>query len=121
MYFPASVDAYLSAIPAPQRALLANVRATVRELCPEAVEVIAYGMPGFRLADRLLLSYAGYKRHCAIYPASGQVLQELGAELAPFLAQKATVRFTVQRPLPDEVLRRYVAARVEEVRAAGGA
>ncbi len=120
MYFPATVDAYLGAIDEPQRALLVHVRATVHELCPEAVEVIAYGMPGFRLDGRLLLSYAGYKRHCAIYPASGAALEVLGEDLVPFLAQKATIRFTAQHPLPDEVLRRYVAVRVEEVRAAGG-
>jgi uncharacterized protein YdhG (YjbR/CyaY superfamily) len=120
MHFPASVDAYLSALDEPQRALLAQIRATVRELCPDAVEAIAYGMPGFRLGGRLLISYAGYKRHCAIYPASGRAVEALGEELAPFLAQKATIRFTAQHPLPDEVLRRYVAVRVEEVRAVGG-
>lgn len=117
----AAVDAYLAAQPAQSRALLERVRAIAREACPDAVEVIAYGMPALRLHGRLLLSYAGYKRHCAIYPASGAAQAALGAELAPFVTEKATIRFTPATPLPDDVLRRYVAARVRELEAAAEA
>lgn len=109
-----AVDAYLAALPEPHRELLARVRATVREACPEAAEVIAYAMPAFRLHGKLLLSYAGYARHCAIYPASAMVKDALGGELAPFVTEKATIRFTARKPLPDDLLRRYVAVRIRE-------
>jgi uncharacterized protein YdhG (YjbR/CyaY superfamily) len=113
-----AIDAYLAGLPDPHRELLTRVRSTVLDVCPDAVEAIAYGMPAFRLQDRLLLSYAGYRRHCAIYPASGMVMETLGDELAPFVTHKATMRITPAHPLPDDVLRRYIAIRVREIEAA---
>jgi uncharacterized protein YdhG (YjbR/CyaY superfamily) len=111
---PAGVDAYLAALAEPHRELLSRVRSTVRDACPEATEAIAYGMPSFRLRGRMLLSYAAHKRHCSLYPASRVLVEALGDALAPFLAEKATIRFTVDRPLPDDLLRRIVEVRVEE-------
>jgi uncharacterized protein YdhG (YjbR/CyaY superfamily) len=116
----AAIDAYIAAATEPHRVLLARVRGAVRDACPDATEAISYGMPAFRLHGRLLLSYAAYLRHCAVYPASGRVQEALGPDLAPFLAEKATIRFTVDRPLPDELLRRIVAVRVAEVAASDG-
>jgi uncharacterized protein YdhG (YjbR/CyaY superfamily) len=110
----AAIDAYIAKQPAAQQAMLTQVRSEVRAACPDAVEVIAYAMPGFRLHGRLLLSYAGYRRHCAIYPASGRAVEALGEALAPFVTEKATIRFTPTHPLPVELLRRYVAVRIEE-------
>lgn len=114
------IDAYLAALPGANRALLAHVRDVVRTMCPDAVEVISYGMPGLRLHGRLLISYAGYKRHCALYPASGSVREVLGDALTPYLTEKATIRFAPDAPLPDDLLRRIVEARVAEVLGARG-
>jgi uncharacterized protein YdhG (YjbR/CyaY superfamily) len=103
-----AVDAYLAAQPEANRALLEQVRATVRDVCPDAVEVISYQMPGFRLGGKLVLSYAGYKRHCALYPATAEMQAALGADLAPFLTEKATIRFSPAHPLPAPLLRQIV-------------
>jgi uncharacterized protein YdhG (YjbR/CyaY superfamily) len=110
----AAIDAYIAAAPETHRAVLTRVRTTIRDACPEAAEVISYGMPAFKLHGKLLLSYAAYKRHYAIYPASGRVQETLGAELTPFLTEKATIRFTDARPIPDDLLRRIVDIRVAE-------
>jgi uncharacterized protein YdhG (YjbR/CyaY superfamily) len=115
-----AIDAHIDAQSEAHQALLRTVRSTVKDVCPEAVEVISYAMPGFRLRGKLLLSYAGYKRHCAIYPASGVAQAELGADLAPFVTEKATIRFTAANPLPEGVLRRYVEVRVRENAEAAG-
>jgi uncharacterized protein YdhG (YjbR/CyaY superfamily) len=104
-----AVDAYMAAQPEPQRAMLAHVRAVVRELLPEAEEVISYGMPAYRLGrSRPFLTLAGHRRHCSLYPATQALKSTLGDELAPFLTAKATIRFSVERPLPDALLRRIV-------------
>ncbi len=110
----AAVEAYFDGLSEPHRGLLAHVRAVVRDACPEATEAIYYRMPGFRVRGKLLLSYAAHRKHCSIYPASGMVRATLGEELAPYLAAKATIRFTAEDPIPDELVRRIVAVRVEE-------
>ena len=109
-----AVDAYLAAQPDAYRTLLEGVRAAVLEVCPEAAEGMYYQMPGFRLRGKLLLSYAGFRRHCSIYPASGAVKAALADELAPYLVERATIRFTPDHPLPADLLRRIVEVRVAE-------
>ncbi|HUQ44920.1 MAG TPA: hypothetical protein VM451_11010 [Candidatus Limnocylindria bacterium] len=41
------VDSYLAALPDDQRQLLADVRAQVQALAPDATELISYDMPAF--------------------------------------------------------------------------
>ena len=113
MHIPA-VDAYLAVQPAAHRTLLERISTTVRNVCPAATEVVAYGMPGYRLDGRLLLTYAGYKRHCAIYPATERLKAALGDELAPYLAEKSTIRIAPDHPMPDALLRRIVELLAEE-------
>ena len=108
------IDAYLAAQPERHREMLSRVRAVIREACPEATEGLYYRMPGFRLRGKLLFSYAGFKKHCAIYPASGMIQATLGAELKPYLTEKATIQFTVDHPISDDLVRRITEVRVAE-------
>ncbi len=110
-----SIDDYLEALPAERRAPMAQLRAAVRAAAPEAEEVITYKMPGLRLAGRFLVSYDAFARHYSLFPASDGVRAELGAELTPYLAGKGTIRFPADRPLPLDLVRRVVEARVREV------
>jgi Uncharacterized conserved protein len=109
------VDAYLEALPASQRDLLEQVRFRVARLAPAAVETIAYGMPAFRLRDRFLLSYAGWKRHCTIYPVSDGLLAAYGAALRDYGRSKSSLHFTPAQPLPEGLLEAVVRARVASI------
>ena len=55
--------------------------------------------------------------HCSLFPASEAVRAALGEELAPNLSGKGTIRFPVEAPLPEAVVRRIVEVRLEEVAA----
>ncbi len=46
---------------------------------------------------------------------SGTLIQTHQAELAGFSTSKGTIRFQPQAPLPDELVRRLVAARISEL------
>jgi uncharacterized protein YdhG (YjbR/CyaY superfamily) len=115
----ATVDDYLAALPEERRGPMEQLRATVRAAAPEAAEVITYNMPGLRLAGRFLVSYDAFARHYSLFPASEGVRVAIGEELAPHLAGRGTIRFPADRPLPLDLVRRIVEARVAEV-AAGG-
>ena len=110
-----TVESYLAALPDAPRAALAHVRATVLAAVPEATESIGYGMPTVKLGGRMLLSYAAFAKHCSLFPASGDVMDALGAELEPYFAEKATLRFSPTDPIPRDLLERIVAIRVAEV------
>jgi uncharacterized protein YdhG (YjbR/CyaY superfamily) len=109
-----SVDGYLTALPVETRAVLEHLRATIRTAVPEATESISYGMPAFKLRGRLLLSYGAFTHHCSLFPASGAIIEALGDELNPYLFGRATIRFPIDRPLPDDLVREIVGVRVSE-------
>lgn len=116
---PRTIDEYLEHVPEPHRALLERVRGTIRRAAPDAAEAISYDMPTFRQDGRFLVSFAAFKNHCSLFPASDGV-RELGNEVEPFLSGRGTLRFTVDRPIPTDLLRRIVKVRLEEHAAAAG-
>jgi len=96
-------------------------RRTIKAAAPEATETIAYSMPAFRShGDQFLVSFAAYKRHYSLFPASGAVVEALGEELRPFLAGKGTIRFPAGQPIPTTLVRKVVKVRLGEIAARGG-
>ena len=82
-------------------------------------ESIAYQMPALRShGGQFLVSYAAFKNHYSLFPASDVVVATLGDALTPYLAGKGTIRFPASRPLPLDLVRRIVEIRVTENAAA---
>jgi len=111
---PTSVEDYLAALPAAPRGALERLRKTIRAAAPEATEQISYQMPAFKDHGRFLVSYAAYKDHCSLFPASEAVMEALGDELEPYVSGKGTIRFTADEPLPAALVRKIVRARLKE-------
>jgi uncharacterized protein YdhG (YjbR/CyaY superfamily) len=111
----ARVDEYLAALAPKPRAALEELRQTIRAAAPDAVETIAYGMPAFRQDDRFLVSYAAYKDHCSLFPATDSMKETLGDRLEPYVSGKGTLRFRPDSPIPASLVRRIVRIRLEEV------
>lgn len=117
---PTSVEAYLADLPEGRRAAVEELRRTIIAAAPAATETIAYQMPALRLHGHFLVSYAAYKGHYSLFPASGAVVDALGDELTPYLAGKGTIRFPADQPIPLALVSRVVSVRVEEQNAARG-
>ena len=109
-----TVDAYLDDQPDDVRATLEKIRRAVRSVAPSATEKISYGIPAFHVEGHYLVYYAGFKKHCSFFPASGSVTERFADELAAFDVSKGTIRFTVDDPLPIPLVKRMVKARIEE-------
>lgn len=114
----ASVDAYLAAQPPAVAAAVQQVRETLREALPGAVEAISYQVPTFKLHGRNLVHYAGYPHHVGVYPVTEALAEAMGDELAPFRSGKATLRFPLDQPLPLALIRRIAQQRWKEGSAA---
>jgi uncharacterized protein YdhG (YjbR/CyaY superfamily) len=99
-------------LPPEQRNLLQHVRELVRRVVPEADETISYGMPAFKLGGTFLLSYAGWKRHCSIYPLTDAFQAAHRAELEAYRRTKGSLHFTPARPLPDRLIEELALAEV---------
>lgn len=117
----AEVDAYIAALPPDQRAALTDLRARLKSLLPDHLEVVSYAMPGFRQPGpkgKMVVGYAAFARHLGLYPYSGTVIPLI--DCTPFKASKSGVLFTPDRPLPDALLRRIIETRQAELRAGYG-
>jgi uncharacterized protein YdhG (YjbR/CyaY superfamily) len=114
MATPATVDEYLAALPDDRRFVLEELDRTIRAAAPDAAQSIAYQMPAFRMGKHFLVSYAAFKAHTSLFPASAAVVEALGEELRPYLHGKGTIRFPVSAPIPLGLVSRIVRIRVTE-------
>lgn len=109
------VEAYLDQIPEAQRALLERIRDVVWTEAPEAEEVIAYGIPTFKLSGNLV-HYAAFKNHMSFFPGSTAHNGALKDELKGYKIAKGTIQFTLGKPLPDDLVRKITRLRIAENR-----
>jgi uncharacterized protein YdhG (YjbR/CyaY superfamily) len=92
-----------------------HVLAVARAAVPEAVDGLGYGMPALRYRDKPMLSVMPAKHHIGLYPFSPAVVAAVTSELDGYSFAKGTIRFTADRPLPDELVRRIVLLRRDEI------
>ena len=110
----AGIDEYLAPLPDAQRAALEKLREQIRAAAPDATETISYRIPTFKDQGRMLVSFAAFKNHCSLYPATGGMQEALGKELEPYLVPKATLRFTPEAPLPAALVKKIIKIRLAE-------
>ena len=103
-----SVDEYISAQPVETQARLRELRAIIRQVVPDATEVISYDMPTYKLGGRRV-QFGAAKRHCALY---GSAIDRFTNELRDFKTLKGTVQFPLDRPIPANLVRNLVAAKL---------
>jgi uncharacterized protein YdhG (YjbR/CyaY superfamily) len=111
---PRTIDDYLAGVSADHRALLVNLRKTIRAVAPRAEERISYGLAAFRLNGRPLVAFGGWANHCALYPMSSKTVKAFQNQLKGFETTKGTIRFTTAKPLPLALVKKLVKARIAE-------
>lgn len=110
-----SVDAYIAAQPAAVRPALEKMRATLRRAIPGADEVISYGMPAYKLGGHVVVYFAGWKQHTALYPAGSEAIAAFAGELAAYETSKGAIRFALDAPLPLALIARIAEFRARQV------
>ena len=105
-----STDDYLATVGNDKRRALEKLRKDIKAAAPKAEECISYGIPGFRLNGKLLVSYGAAAKHCAFYP--GSTLQAFADEIKGYETSKGTIRFPADEPLPSALVWKIVKARI---------
>jgi uncharacterized protein YdhG (YjbR/CyaY superfamily) len=115
------VDAYIAALPPDQRDALTALRARLKALLSDHLEVMSYAMPGLRQPGpkgKMVIGYAAFAKHLGLYPHSGTVIPQI--DCTPFKTSKSGVLFTPETPLPDALLQQIIASRQAELTAGYG-
>jgi uncharacterized protein YdhG (YjbR/CyaY superfamily) len=101
------IDDYLATIDEPKRTTLAHIRSFIKQIVPDAVETIGYGMPVFKYHDKYLIGFAAFKNHMSIFPGANPVATTK-AKLQGYRLSKGTIQFTIDHQLPDDILAEIV-------------
>ncbi len=112
---PSPIDAFIATYPSATQKLLLQVKKTIKKAAPEAEEVIGYGIPTFKLFGKNLVHFSGYKNHIGFYPGPSG-LKQFQKEISGYAHSKGAVQFTLDKPIPLDLIERIVVFRVEENR-----
>ncbi|HEV7553095.1 MAG TPA: DUF1801 domain-containing protein [Candidatus Angelobacter sp.] len=110
---PQTVDEYCAAVPEPARIALNQIRAAIRSVVPpDATEIISYKIPAFK-HKKVLVWYAAFANHCSLFPTAA-VIDAFKDELKGFSTSKGTIHFPLDKPMPIELIKKMVKARVAQ-------
>lgn len=109
---PKSIDDYIARFPSEVQKILKKIRMTIRKAAPDAEEAIKYQMPTF-VQNGNLVHFAAYKSHIGFYPAP-RAIEQFKKELSRYEGAKGTVRFSLDEPIPFELIDRIVKFRVKK-------
>lgn len=107
-----TIDEYIKMFPENVRLLLEKVRKTIKKAAPKATEGISYGIPTFKLNGNLV-HFAAYEHHIGFYPCAIGI-KSFAKELQGYKTSKGTVQFSLDKPIPFDLITRITKLRVEQ-------
>ena len=108
-----NVDEYIKSFPKSTQTLLKQVRKAIKDNAADAEEMIAYGMPAYKLNKKPLVYFAGYANHIGFY-ATPNGHEKFAKELSKYKQGKGSVQFPIDQPMPIDLIIKIVKFRVTE-------
>ncbi|GHS88169.1 hypothetical protein FACS1894201_09630 [Bacteroidia bacterium] len=109
-----TIDEYIETFEPNIQKTLNEIRNFIKNEVPEATEKISYGMPTFYLNGNLV-HFAAFKDHYGFFPTPSGI-DAFEKELAPYRSGKGTLRFSIDKPIPWDIIKKVVQFRVTEMR-----
>src|SRR5437879_758194 len=112
-----NVDEYIAAAVKDAQPNLRKVRAAIREVAPDAVESISYGMPFYSYEGEVgfknRLVYFGLQKTMLVLYMRPQDLEEHVNELAEYKSAKSALRFPLDQAVPVSLIKKLVKGAVK--------
>jgi uncharacterized protein YdhG (YjbR/CyaY superfamily) len=102
------IDTYIELQPENVKAILKELRQTIKKAVPEAEEIISYQMPAFRFHG-ILVWFAAFKNHYSIF-IRPHILSSFNEELKPYelSKSKSAIKIPLDKPVPENLLTKIV-------------
>jgi len=110
------IDAYLKKVEPSKRRALERIRVLAKTIVPDAQETISYAMPTLKFVGKPFLGFDAHTNHIGIYPYSSRVIATLKDELHDYGLSKGAIRVPLDRPIPENLLRKVIECRLEAIR-----
>ncbi|MCE5223880.1 DUF1801 domain-containing protein [bacterium] len=107
-----TIDEYFTTVPISIRPKLEELRRIIKEVAPNAKEVISYQMPAFKM-KKVLVYFALQRHHIGFYPTSSGI-DKFKNEFGDYQYSKGAVQFPIDEPLPIELIQKIAKYRLEE-------
>jgi uncharacterized protein YdhG (YjbR/CyaY superfamily) len=107
-----TIDEYIETFEPKIQKTLNEMRNFIKTEVPEAIEKISYGMPTFYLNGNLV-HFAAFKDHYGFFPSPSGI-DAFEKELAPYRSGKGTLRFSFDKPIPWDIIKKVIEFRVKE-------
>jgi uncharacterized protein YdhG (YjbR/CyaY superfamily) len=108
---PRTIDEYVSLLPENQQITLCAIWEIIKTVVPDAEELISYQVPMFKYHGSLV-GFSATKKHLSFYVMSMTLLDNFKEELNGFDYKGSTIRFSVEKPLPSDLVEKIVRTRV---------
>ncbi len=108
----ATVDDYIAQAPEDVQHKLQALRAAIKATVPGAQERMSYGMPYYHYKGRLVY-FRHWKKHIGVYIPT-PIVEEHQDELQGYAISKGTIQFPLDEPLPLDLIKKLVQARVQK-------
>jgi len=108
-----TVDEYLAASAPEVRAVLEQLRMTIKAAAPEAEETISYQIPTYKYHGPLV-HFVARGSYWSFIVVSRPVLETFKNELKDYDISGTTIHFTPGHPLPAALVEKIVKARIRE-------
>ena len=92
---------------------LENIRQIIHFLVPDAEETISYRVPAYKYKG-MLVGFGATKNHCSFFVMSSTLLNDFQDEIKDFDTSTGTIRFTPEKPIPNDLITRIVMTRLAE-------
>lgn len=106
------IDKYICSFDVEIQEKLQHLMQIITEEAPGAKPCIKYNMPAFTLQGNLVY-FAAFKKHIGFYSISNTP-EIFKSEFKNYKVGKGSVQFPLDKPLPDELIRKIVRHRVNE-------
>ena len=100
----ASIGDYIAAQPKAAQRALKKVRSAIRKAIPQATESLSYKIPTYKIDGRVVIYFAGWAKHYALYPSGPKAIAKFKKELAPYEISKGTIRFPLSEDVPVKLI-----------------
>jgi len=107
-----TVDDYISYFPLETKTKLHIIRQIIKDIAPEAIESISYGMPAYKINKKPLVYFGGFAKHIGFY-ATPTGHEKFKKQLSVYKQGKGSVQFPLDQQLPVALIKNIIKFRLK--------
>ena len=113
---PKTVEDYLDRQPESTKKALIELKKCTLKVQPDATELLNYNIPAYALTKggkrEQQIMIAGYQKHVGLYPHP-TTMEKFDSELKEYKTGKGSVQFSLDKPLPKDLMVRMIKYRMD--------